>query len=220
MIRAIPTRMGLIGSLPPLDGPRRRLTAIPGTVPDPQAMPQRLRFRAALRRMPAAPVRNDAATASRRRRRSTCCLHQSIGVARAQMHRSGRRMTAPLVERRRARPHATRCAAGCSAAARGVCAVDGVTLDDPPRRDARPRRRIRARENRPQAGSCSVWKTPDAGSRRASTAGDLPAMDTPAWRAAACPYADDLSGSARRARPPPADCSAGARAARYSRRRR
>jgi peptide/nickel transport system ATP-binding protein len=34
-----PYALGLIGSLPPIDGPRRRLTAIPGTVPDPKAMP-------------------------------------------------------------------------------------------------------------------------------------------------------------------------------------
>lgn len=34
-----PYTQGLIGALPPLDGPRRRLTAIPGTVPDPQKMP-------------------------------------------------------------------------------------------------------------------------------------------------------------------------------------
>jgi peptide/nickel transport system ATP-binding protein len=34
-----PYAQGLIGALPPLDGPRRRLTAIPGTVPDPQKMP-------------------------------------------------------------------------------------------------------------------------------------------------------------------------------------
>ena len=34
-----PYAQGLIGALPPLDGPRRRLTAIPGTVPDPARMP-------------------------------------------------------------------------------------------------------------------------------------------------------------------------------------
>ena len=34
-----PYAQGLIGALPPLDGPRRRLTAIPGTVPDPAHMP-------------------------------------------------------------------------------------------------------------------------------------------------------------------------------------
>ncbi|WP_375308664.1 ABC transporter ATP-binding protein [Bradyrhizobium sp. A11] len=36
---AHPYAQGLIGALPPLDGPRRRLTAIPGTVPDPAKMP-------------------------------------------------------------------------------------------------------------------------------------------------------------------------------------
>jgi peptide/nickel transport system ATP-binding protein len=34
-----PYARGLIGALPPLDGERRRLTAIGGTVPDPRAMP-------------------------------------------------------------------------------------------------------------------------------------------------------------------------------------
>jgi len=34
-----PYAQGLIGALPPLDGPRRRLTAIPATVPDPAHMP-------------------------------------------------------------------------------------------------------------------------------------------------------------------------------------
>jgi peptide/nickel transport system ATP-binding protein len=34
-----PYTRGLMGALPPLTGPRRRLTAIPGGVPDPRAMP-------------------------------------------------------------------------------------------------------------------------------------------------------------------------------------
>jgi peptide/nickel transport system ATP-binding protein len=34
-----PYSSGLIGALPPLDGPRRRLTAVGGTVPDPRDMP-------------------------------------------------------------------------------------------------------------------------------------------------------------------------------------
>jgi peptide/nickel transport system ATP-binding protein len=34
-----PYAQGLIGALPPLDGVRRRLLAIPGTVPDPRALP-------------------------------------------------------------------------------------------------------------------------------------------------------------------------------------
>jgi peptide/nickel transport system ATP-binding protein len=36
---AHPYTRGLMGALPPLSGPRRRLTAIPGGVPDPRAMP-------------------------------------------------------------------------------------------------------------------------------------------------------------------------------------
>jgi peptide/nickel transport system ATP-binding protein len=39
-----PYAQGLIGALPPLDGPRRRLTAIPGTVPDPAHMPDGCAF--------------------------------------------------------------------------------------------------------------------------------------------------------------------------------
>ena len=39
-----PYAQGLIGALPPLDGPRRRLTAIPGTVPDPASTPSGCAF--------------------------------------------------------------------------------------------------------------------------------------------------------------------------------
>jgi peptide/nickel transport system ATP-binding protein len=39
-----PYAQGLIGALPPIDGPRRRLTAIPGTVPDPANMPDGCAF--------------------------------------------------------------------------------------------------------------------------------------------------------------------------------
>ena len=36
---AHPYTQGLLGALPPIDGPRRRLAAIPGGVPEPWAMP-------------------------------------------------------------------------------------------------------------------------------------------------------------------------------------
>ncbi|CCD90632.1 putative oligopeptide ABC transporter (ATP binding protein) [Bradyrhizobium sp. ORS 375] len=39
-----PYAQGLIGALPPLDGARRRLRAIPGTVPDPRALPRGCAF--------------------------------------------------------------------------------------------------------------------------------------------------------------------------------
>ncbi len=39
-----PYAQGLIGALPPLDGVRRRLQAIPGTVPDPRALPSGCAF--------------------------------------------------------------------------------------------------------------------------------------------------------------------------------
>nr|WP_249795091.1 ABC transporter ATP-binding protein [Bradyrhizobium sp. Oc8] len=67
-----PYAQGLIGALPPLDGPRRRLTAIPGTVPDPAHMPDGCAFapRCALVAEPCglaaptlAPIANDRAVA-------------------------------------------------------------------------------------------------------------------------------------------------------------
>ncbi len=39
-----PYAEGLIGALPPISGPRRRLTAIPGTVPDPRHLPHGCSF--------------------------------------------------------------------------------------------------------------------------------------------------------------------------------
>ncbi len=42
---AHPYTHGLLGALPPLDGPRRRLLAIPGTVPPPGALPSGCAFR-------------------------------------------------------------------------------------------------------------------------------------------------------------------------------
>jgi peptide/nickel transport system ATP-binding protein len=39
-----PYTQGLLGALPPLDGPRRRLAAIPGRVPEPWAMPSGCAF--------------------------------------------------------------------------------------------------------------------------------------------------------------------------------
>jgi peptide/nickel transport system ATP-binding protein len=41
---AHPYAQGLLGALPPLDGPRRRLAAIPGGVPEPWAMPRGCAF--------------------------------------------------------------------------------------------------------------------------------------------------------------------------------
>ena len=39
-----PYTQGLLAALPPLDGPRQRLSAMPGTVPDPKDMPQGCAF--------------------------------------------------------------------------------------------------------------------------------------------------------------------------------
>ena len=82
-----PYAQGLIGALPPLDGPRRRLTAIPGTVPDPAKMPDGCAFapRCALTAEPCgvavpslAPIANDRAVACIRAEASRRAL---LGIA-------------------------------------------------------------------------------------------------------------------------------------------
>ncbi|KJC53704.1 oligopeptide transporter ATP-binding component [Bradyrhizobium sp. LTSP849] len=82
-----PYAQGLIGALPPLDGPRRRLTAIPGTVPDPAKMPDGCAFapRCALAAEPCglaapslAPIANDRAVACIRAEASRRAL---LGIA-------------------------------------------------------------------------------------------------------------------------------------------
>ncbi|UPK31626.1 ABC transporter ATP-binding protein [Bradyrhizobium sp. 186] len=82
-----PYAQGLIGALPPLDGPRRRLTAIPGTVPDPAMMPTGCAFapRCVLATEPCglaapslAPIADDRAVACIRAEASRRAL---LGVA-------------------------------------------------------------------------------------------------------------------------------------------
>jgi peptide/nickel transport system ATP-binding protein len=82
-----PYAQGLIGALPPLDGPRRRLTAIPGTVPDPAHMPSGCAFapRCALAAEPCglavpslAPIANDRVVACIRAEASRRAL---LGIA-------------------------------------------------------------------------------------------------------------------------------------------
>jgi peptide/nickel transport system ATP-binding protein len=82
-----PYAQGLIGALPPLDGPRRRLTAIPGTVPDPAHMPDGCAFapRCALAAEPCglaaptlAPIANDRTVACIRAEASRRAL---LGIA-------------------------------------------------------------------------------------------------------------------------------------------
>jgi peptide/nickel transport system ATP-binding protein len=84
---AHPYAQGLIGALPPLDGPRRRLTAIPGTVPDPAKMPGGCAFapRCALASEPCghaapclAPIANDRRVACIRAEASRRAL---LGIA-------------------------------------------------------------------------------------------------------------------------------------------
>lgn len=82
-----PYAQGLIGALPPLDGPRRRLTAIPGTVPDPAHMPSGCAFapRCAMAAEPCglaaptlAPIADDRAVACIRAEASRRAL---LGIA-------------------------------------------------------------------------------------------------------------------------------------------
>ena len=82
-----PYAQALIGALPPLDGPRRRLTAIPGTVPDPAHMPSGCAFapRCALAAEPCglavpslAPIANDRVVACIRAEASRRAL---LGIA-------------------------------------------------------------------------------------------------------------------------------------------
>nr|WP_249136813.1 ABC transporter ATP-binding protein [Bradyrhizobium canariense] len=82
-----PYAQGLIGALPPLDGPRRRLTAIPGTVPDSARMPSGCAFapRCALAEEPCgrmaptlAPIAEDRAVACVRAEASRRAL---LGIA-------------------------------------------------------------------------------------------------------------------------------------------
>ena len=82
-----PYAQGLIGALLPLDGPRRRLTAIPGTVPDPAHMPGGCAFapRCALAADPCglaaptlAPIADDRAVACIRAETSRRAL---LGIA-------------------------------------------------------------------------------------------------------------------------------------------
>jgi peptide/nickel transport system ATP-binding protein len=82
-----PYAQGLIGALPPLDGPRRRLTAIPGTVPDPATMPGGCAFapRCSLAAEPCglsaptlAPIANDRSVACIRAEASRRAL---LGIA-------------------------------------------------------------------------------------------------------------------------------------------
>ncbi|UWU81112.1 ABC transporter ATP-binding protein [Bradyrhizobium huanghuaihaiense] len=82
-----PYAQGLIGALPPLDGPRRRLTAIPGTVPDPAHMPTGCAFapRCTLATDPCglaaptlAPIANDRTVACIRAEASRRAL---LGIA-------------------------------------------------------------------------------------------------------------------------------------------
>ncbi len=54
---AHPYAQGLLGALPPIDGPRRRLAAIPGGVPEPWAMPRGCAF------APRCPLRMGACEA-------------------------------------------------------------------------------------------------------------------------------------------------------------
>jgi peptide/nickel transport system ATP-binding protein len=72
---AHPYTRGLIGALPRLDGPRRRLTAIAGGVPDPRALPPGCAFAPrCLHARAACAAAVPAETAVAPRRRVACIL--------------------------------------------------------------------------------------------------------------------------------------------------
>ncbi len=71
---AHPYTHGLIGALPPIDGPRRPLAAIPGQVPDPRAMPRGCAF------APRCPQRIDACAAATPASREMAAQHRAACI--------------------------------------------------------------------------------------------------------------------------------------------
>ncbi|MEJ1159748.1 ABC transporter ATP-binding protein [Prosthecomicrobium sp. N25] len=80
---AHPYSRGLLGALPPLAGPRRKLLAIPGTVPDPKSLPGGCAFAPrCLHAAPGCEVRPPALEPVGEERRMACILavhrHQAV----------------------------------------------------------------------------------------------------------------------------------------------
>jgi peptide/nickel transport system ATP-binding protein len=76
-----PYAQGLIGALPPLDGERRRLTAIPGTVPDPRDLPPGCSFAPRCGRATPDCRSWSAVLTPRGAQRRVACLHAGPALA-------------------------------------------------------------------------------------------------------------------------------------------
>jgi peptide/nickel transport system ATP-binding protein len=77
-----PYTQGLLGALPPLDGPRRRLAAIPGRVPEPWAMPAGCAFAPRCGHVMEACGTIDPVLAQRAAGHSAACLLSAPAEAR------------------------------------------------------------------------------------------------------------------------------------------
>ena len=210
-----PYANGLIGALPPLDGERKRLTAIAGTVPDPRDMPRRLRVRAAMQSR-RGRVQGFIAAAGADRRRAGRGLPCRRGAARISA-RAGGRMTEPLVQARGLKKiYVTR--RGLFGRASNVCAVDDVSFEI-------ARGEVLGLVGESGSGKSTTgrlvlgFETVDAGEATFDGAA-LPAIGSDAWRAqrarAQMIYQDPLGALDRRL----TILAAGSRAAGHSRHRR
>ncbi len=192
-----PYTRGLIGALPPIDGPRRRLTAIPGTVPDPKAMPPGCAF---------APRCASSDRALRERSRRACapsangggwpaCWRSGRSAARGRRRNDGAagrgRRPRPQLSHagRHVRAYHATFARSTASRSTSSAAKRSVSSASP------------APENRPPGGWCSGSKRPTA-ARCVFDQAAMPAVGIAGMARAACPHADDLSGPARRARSP------------------
>ncbi len=79
-----PYARGLIGSLPPLAGPRRRLTSIPGVVPDPRHLPAGCAFAARCDLAVARCAMEDPVLTGAGETRRVACFRAGEGSARAE----------------------------------------------------------------------------------------------------------------------------------------
>ncbi|MCZ8375868.1 MAG: ABC transporter ATP-binding protein [Beijerinckiaceae bacterium] len=78
-----PYAQGLLGSLPPLSGPRRRLVSIPGVVPDPRLLPAGCAFAPrCAKRMPACDSAVPSLAVTWPGHRVACFLEDAVGQER------------------------------------------------------------------------------------------------------------------------------------------
>ena len=173
-----PYTRGLLSSLPPLGGARRRLVSIPGAVPDPRAMPRGCAF------APRCPQAGAACTSSvppllRSWRRAQRRLCQSTGPARDAPLRG--RMTASARQPHATSPAPTGRGAACSARRRTFApSIASASTSAPARRSASSANP--GRESRRSAALLLGLEPPDQGNVRFR--GDpMPAVGSGPWRA-------------------------------------